>query len=148
MNTLYIGSIMNMTADVLIQQNKQSEKSGTIKREWIYDQTIPCKIEPVKGGAGSRYDNKRFDIGQHNEYDEKLQLKMKCLIPISKRWRISTVRSNDNKQVFVELDKYDAPDTVFDVTASHAVLDPFGKIAYYEVTLQRVHVQNDNTESK
>ena len=148
MNTLYIGSIMNMTADVLIQQNKQSEKSGTIKREWVYDQTIPCKIEPVKGGAGSRYDNKRFDIGAHNEYDEKLQLKMKCLIPISKRWRISTVRSNDNKQVFVELDKYDTPDTVFDVTASHAVLDPFGKVAYYEVTLQRVHIQSDNTENK
>ena len=148
MNTLYIGSIMNMTADVLIQQNKQSEKSGTIKREWVYDRTIQCKIEPVKGGAGSRYDNKRFDIGKHNEYDEKLQLKMKCLVPMSKRYRISTVRSNDNKPVFIELDKYDNPDTVFDVTASHAVLDPFGRVAYYEVTLQRVHIQSDNTDNK
>ena len=148
MNTLYIGSIMNMTADVLIQQNKQSTTSGTIKREWVYNQTIPCKIEPVKGGAGSRYDNKRFDIGPHNEYDEKLQLKMKCLIPMSKRWRISTVRSNDGQQVFVELDKYDNPDTIFDVTASHAVLDPFGRVAYYEVTLQRVHIQSDNTDNK
>jgi hypothetical protein len=145
----YIGSIMNMSADVLIQQNTQSESSGSIKREWLYDRTIQCKIEPLKAsGGGNRYDNKRFDIGTHNEYDEKLQLKMKCLIPMSKRWRVSAIRSNDGKQIFFEIDRYDTPDTIFEVTASHAVLDPFGRISYYEVTLQRVHVQNDNTSSK
>ena len=140
---------MNMTADVMIQQNVQSETSGVIQREWLYDRTIRCKIEPIKtSGATNRTDNKRFDIGKHNEYDEKLQLKMKCLVPFSKRWRISNIRSSDNQQVFFEIDRYDSPDTIFDVTASHAVLDPFGKVSYYEVTLQRVHIQNDNTERK
>lgn len=149
MSSLYIGSIMNMTADVFVQKNIQSEISGSLKREWVYDQTIKCKIEPLKSSGGAnRYDNKRFDIGKHNEYDEKLQLKMKCMVPFSKRWRVSTIKSSDGKQVYVEIDKYDTPDTIFDVTASHAVLDPFGKVAYYEVTLQRVHVQNDNTENR
>ena len=73
---------------------------------------------------------------------------MKCLVPISKRWRVSSVRSNDGNKVYIELDRYDNPDTTFDVTASHAVLDPFGRVSHYEVTLQRVHIQNDNTESK
>ena len=142
----FIGSIMNMTADILIQQNKQSESSGVLTREWVYEQTIRCKIEPIKSGGGSnRIDNKRFDLGKHNEYDEKLQLKMKCLMPFSKRWRISNIRSSDGKKVYVEIDKYDTPDTIFDVTASHAVLDPFGKVVYYEVILQRVHVQDDST---
>jgi hypothetical protein len=145
----FVGSIMNMHADIYIQQNTQSETSGVITREWVYDKTISCKIEPIKsGGASNRADNKRFDIGKHNEYDEKLQLKMKCLIPFSKRWRIGNIRANDGAQVYVELDKYDQPDTIFDVTASHAVLDPFGKVSYYEVTLQRVHIQSDNTQSK
>lgn len=145
----YIGSIMNMTADVLVQQNQQSEASGMITREWVYDRTIKCKIEPIKSGSGTnRIDNKRFDIGKHNEYDEKLQLKMKCLTPFSKRWRVTNVRSSDNKQVYFEIDRYENPDTIFDVTASHAVLDPFGKVSYFEVTLQRVHVQNDNNTSK
>jgi hypothetical protein len=145
----YIGSVMNMTADIYIQKNKQSEKSGVLVREWIYENTIPCKIEPIKTTtAATSGDNKRFDIGKNNAYDEKLQLKMKCLVPFSKRWRISGIKSSDGHQVYVELDKYDTPDTIFDVTASHAVLDPFGKVSYYEVTLQRVHVQNDNTESK
>lgn len=145
----YIGSIMNMTADVLVQQNQQSEASGMITREWVYDRTIKCKIEPIKSGSGTnRIDNKRFDIGKHNEYDEKLQLKMKCLTPFSKRWRVTNVRSSDNKQVYFEIDRYENPDTIFDVTSSHAVLDPFGKVSYFEVTLQRVHIQNDNNTSK
>lgn len=145
----YIGSVMNMTADVMTQENRQSHTSGTVVREWVYDRTIRCKIEPIKSSGGSnRSDNKRFDMGKHNEYDEKLQLKMKCLTPFSKRWRVTNVRSSDGKPVYFEVDRYDNPDTIFDVTASHAVLDPFGKISYYEVTLQRVHIQNDNTASK
>ena len=84
-----VGSIMNMSAQVYTQQNTQSQSSGVITREWVYNETIRCKIEPIKtGGASNRADNKRFDIGKHNEYDEKLQLKMKCLVPFSKRWRI------------------------------------------------------------
>ena len=142
-------SIMNMKADIYKQQNKQSSASGGIQREWVYNTTIQCKIEPIKsGGASNRADNKIFDLGPHNEYDEKLQLKMKCLVPFSKRWRIHNIRSNDNKSVYTEIDRIDNPDTIFDVTASHAVLDPFGKITYYEITLQRVHIQDDSTESE
>lgn len=145
----YVSSIMNMTADVFIQQNTQSETSGAIIREWVYEKTIPCKIEPLKSSAGSnRIDNKKFDLGPHNEYSESLQLKMKCLIPFSRRWRISSIKSSDGQQVFFEMDKYDNPDTIFDVSSSHAVLDPFGKISYYEVTLKRVNVQNDNNSTK
>lgn len=134
-----------MTAQIYKQQNNQSSISGTVKREWLYHDTVQCKIEPLKSsGGGNRYDNKRFDIGKHNEYDEKLQLKMKCLVPMSKRWRIHNIRTNDGKQVYIEIDRINSPDTIFEVTASHAVLDPFGRISYYEVILQRVHVQNDN----
>ena len=149
MNNSVIQSIMNMSADIYKQQNKQSSSSGTVRREWVYDRTVRCKIEPLKSsGGGNRYDNKRFDIGKHNEYDEKLQLKMKVIVPMSKRWRVQNVRSNDGKQVYIEIDKIDAPDTIFEVIASHAVLDPFGRISYYEVTLQRVHVQNDNNSGE
>lgn len=145
----YIGSIMNMTADIYVQKNIQSEKSGSISREWIYEKTIPCKIEPGKSSSSSNNaDNKRFDFAKGNEYDEKFHLKLKSPIAISKRSRVSGIRSNDGKQVYVEIDRYDTPDTIFDVVASHAILDPFGKVSYYEITIQRVHVQNDNTQSR
>ena len=149
MNTSLVGSIMNMTADILIQQNKQSETSGVITREWVYETTIRCKISPIKsGGVSERNDGKKFDIGKNNEYQERLELKMKCFTPISKRSRISGIRSNDGYAVYTEVDKYDNPDTTFDVIGSHAVLDPFGKVSYYEITLQRVRIQSDNTTSK
>lgn len=147
MNNSIIQSVMNMTADVYTQHNTQASASGTIVRKWLYDQTIPCKIEPIANGGG-RHDSKKFATGQHAGYIEQLQLKMKCLNAISKRWRIHNIRSNDGKQVYTEIDKIDSPDTIFEVLSSHAVLDPFGRISYYEVTLQRVQVQNDNNKGE
>jgi hypothetical protein len=148
-NASIIGSIMNMSAEIYKQQNTQDPDTGAIGREWVYEKTIPCKIEPIKSrGTNTRGDNKIFnpkDKGQAG-YDENLQLKFKGLELLSKRWRISNIRSNDGKQVFVEIDRYGEPDTVFEVTASHAVLDPFGNLSYYEATLHRVPVQdNDKT---
>jgi hypothetical protein len=140
-------TIMNMNADIYVQEASQTSGSGKIIREWVYDRTVQCKIEPVKTkGSSSKSDNKSFDNGKFDEYTEHLQLKMKMLEQVSKRWRVSGIRSNDNKQVYYEFDKIDQPDTIFDITASHAVLDPFGRVAYYEVTLQRAQVQNDNTK--
>lgn len=144
-----VGSVMNMTADIFVQQNNQSLTSGVISREWVYDDTIRCNISPIKSaGASGRGDDKRFNVGKNNEYEEKLELKMKCLIPLSKRWRISTIRSSDGKSVYTEIDRFDNPDTIFEVVGSHAVLDPFGKVSHYEIIIQRVRIQNDNTESK
>lgn len=144
----YIGSIMNMKCDVYIQQNSQT-KSGTIARQWVYHITIPCKIEPLKtGGALGRGDNKVFDHGPDNSYDEIFQLKMKSPVPLSRRYRVSSIRDNRGGVVYKELDRYGQPDMIFEVTSNHAELDPLGKISYYETTLKRVEVQrNDSTSS-
>lgn len=144
----YMSSIMNMTAEVWVQQNFQNKDTGAISREWVYEKTISCKVEPIKsGGASTRGDNKQFDKGQYGGYAEKLQLRVKAPELFSKRWRINDIRTSDGKQVFVELDRYGQPDSIFEVFSSHPVLDPFGKISYFEAVLQRVPVQaNDNSE--
>ena len=68
---------------------------------------------------------------------------------LSKRWRISGIKGADGNQVWVEIDKFDTPDTIFEVFSSHAVLDPFGKVSYFEAVLQRVPVQsNDKTDHR
>jgi len=142
-----MSSIMNMKADVYEQQNTQDPLTGAIAREWVFRETIVCKIEPVKsGGASTRGDSKVFDKGAYGGYAEKLQLKVKCLQLLSKRWRLENIRSSDNQQVFVEIDRYGKPDSLFEVFSSHAVLDPFGKVSYFEAVLQRNPVQsNDKT---
>jgi hypothetical protein len=150
-NVSFIASIMNMTAQVYKQKNTQDPDTGAIIRGWAYDHTIKCKIEPIKSrGTSVSGDNKVFtpsDKGQ-GKYDEKLQLKIKCLELLSKRSRIHYIRSSDGQQVFIEVDKYGDPDSIFEVVSSHAVLDPFGKVSYYEANLQRVPIQdNDKTSN-
>lgn len=151
-NTSFIASIMNMTAQIYGQQNVQDTDTGAISRQWVYKKTIQCKIEPIQArGTNTKGDNKTFDTGDGAVagYDEGLQLKMKTLELLSKRSRIIAIKSSDGQQVFIEIDKIDQPDTIFEVTSSHAVLDPFGKISYYESTIHRVKVQdNDKTINK
>jgi hypothetical protein len=142
-----IGSIMNMKCDIYIQQNAQSS-SGNITREWVYDRTIDCKVEPLKtGGAMNKGDNKNYDTGNENRYTEHFQLKIKSPIPISRRARISSIRDNAGNVIYKELDRYNQPDMIFDVTSNHAEIDPLGKICYYETTIQRVEVQHNDSTS-
>lgn len=140
---------MNMTAQIYSQQNVQDSNTGAISREWVYKKEVTCKIEPIKPrGLLSSGDVKSFSaaVGGTNSYNEGLALKMKSTDLLSKRFRVSGIRSSDNNQVYVEIDKIDQPDTIFEVVSSHAVLDPFGRISYYETVLQRVSVQdNDKT---
>jgi hypothetical protein len=151
-NSSLIASIMNMSAEIYGQQNVQDPDTGAISRQWVYKKTIQCKIEPIKArGTNTKGDNKTFDTSQNAQggYNEGLQIKMKCLELLSKRWRVGFVRASDGQQVFVEIDKINQPDTIFEVTSSHAVLDPFGRVSYYEAVLHRVNVQdNDKTINK
>lgn len=147
LNASFITSIMNVKADIYTQTNAQDPNTGSITRQWSYYKTVQCKIEPVKvGGASTKGDNKSFaPSGDAFGYSEKLQLKIKTTQLLSKRWRIENIRSSDNQQVFVEIDKDGKPDSMFEVFSSHAVLDPFGKVSYFEATLQRVQVQTNAT---
>lgn len=143
-----IGSIMNMKCDVYAQQNTQTS-TGNIAREWVYDRTIDCRVEPIKlGGSTNRGDNKSFDSGENNFYSEHLQLKMKSLIQLSKRSRISSIRDSNNNSIYKEIDRYGHPDMIFEVTASRAEIDPLGRVSYYEITIQRVEVQRNDSTSR
>ena len=140
----FIGSVLNMSADVYSQQNTQDPNTGAIIRSWVYLKTIQCKIEPVKmRGAATKSDNKSFGKSSDLTYDEKMQLKMYCFELMSKRWRIENIRTSTNEQIFIEIDKIDKPDTKFEITAAHAIMDPSGKVAYYEAVLLRSELQDD-----
>jgi len=135
---------MNMTADIYVQSNKQNS-SGTMERKWEYNRTVPCKVEPLsQRGASIRGDGENFGLGVDG-YVESLQLKMKTFDYLSKRMRVSGIKSNDNTSVFQEIMRYDEKDTVFDVISCHPVLDPFGKVSHYSVNIRRAPIQNNDT---
>ena len=136
---------MNMKADIYEQEYSQDPNTGAVLRQWNYAKTIQCKVEPIKvGGASTRTDNKSFKGGAEGDYTEKFQIRIKCNELLSKRWRIENIRSSDNQSVFIEIDRFGEPNTIFEVTSSHATLDPFGKVVYYEAVLLRTQVQSND----
>jgi hypothetical protein len=99
---------------------------------------------PVQNKSGRTItDDKSYGTGAEG-YKENVHVKMQSPIRLSKRWRITNVTSAAGEKVFLEPDKISLDDTIFDVVSNHPVLDPFGKIAYYEINLQRAQVQNND----
>jgi hypothetical protein len=145
MNNSYISTIMNMYADIYIQENTQNPTTGSIERHWEYLKTVRCLIEPAKSsGASTRADGKEFSNGPIG-YKESLQLRGKFISQLSKRWRITNIRSSDNQIIFNQNDLNSNPPTIFEVFSCHPMTDPFGRLSHYDVTLERVNVQNNDT---
>ena len=132
------GSIFTMNAEVLYQITEQDEVTNEISRRWATLKFIKCSILPInESGGSSTSDNKSFS----KEYIEELETKMYTKEQLSKRWRISNIKNKDNVEIYKEIDRVSAPNTVFEVHGSHPIIDMFGNIQYYENHLKRVQVQ-------
>ena len=141
----YIGSTMMMRADIYEQENTQDSNTGTITRHWEFKRTVNCQIQPAKTGntGGKKQDGKSYN--SDHSYDETSILRAKFLVPLSKRWRISNIRSSDNKIIFIEMDTLSEKPTIFEVNACHPMTDPFGRLSHYDVTLGRVNIQDNDS---
>lgn len=131
-------ALLNMTCDVYVQQQTQDITHGTINREWVFSEKIPCHIDIISTtGASISDNNKQFGF----IYVEEEKIKMKTKALLSKRFRITNIKNRSGEYIFVEQDKIDAPPTVFEIESHHPRLDPLGNILYYESNLRRVQVQ-------
>lgn len=138
-----------MKCDVYVQKNTQTD-SGSITREWSYNQTISCFVQSMKSGGPFKGDAKTFIVNQDkqaNPYKEILNVVMLAQVPLSKRWRVSSIRTSDGSPVFVDPDRLGNPDVIFEVSGSHPIIDPLGKISHYHIDLERVQVQNNDKTS-
>ena len=134
-------SVFNMTADVFYQITSQDENTNEIDRRWVILKNIKCSINSIRESGGSATsDNKYFS----KEYTEDLETKMYTSEQLSKRWRVSNVKNNSGLSLYKEVDRVSTPDTIFEVYASHPILDMFGNIQYYENHLRRTMVQDND----
>lgn len=135
------GSIFMMTADIYKQISDQDESTNAFTRRWVILKNIPCSIVPVRESGGSiTADNKQFS----KDYIEELEIKMHTIEPLSKRWRISGIKNNQQQRLYVELDRVSKPDTIFGVYSSHPIFDVYGNVQYYENHIKRVTVQEND----
>ena len=134
-------ALLNMTADVYVQQNEQDPLTGSVIRKWYYDKTIICHIDIISSqGAGTPDNDKNF--GKQYKEEEKARMKTKDLL--SKRFRITNIKNRFGQNIFIEQDKIDAPPTIFEIESHHPRLDPLGNVLYYETNLRRTGVQDND----
>lgn len=134
-------SLFNMTADIYSQISEQDENTNAINRRWVISKNISCSVIPINESGGSATsDNKTFA----KDYIEELEIKMHSLERLSKRWRVSNIKNNQGYHPYVEIDRVSQPDTIFEVYASHPVLDMFGNVQYFENHLKRTQVQSND----
>lgn len=130
-----------MKADIYYQVESQDTDTNEITRRWVLLKNIECMINPIiESGGSATSDNKYFS----KEYTEDLETKLHTIDQLSKRWRISNIKNNSGVSLYKEIDRVSQPDTIFEVYASHPILDIFGNIQYYENHLRRTPVQSND----
>ena len=131
-------ALLNMTCLVYTQENVQDQNTGAISKKWVATKKILCHLDVISHqGSATRDNNKTFDM----LYFEEARYLLKTKEPLSKRMRISSIKNRSDQSLFVEIDRIDSPDTIFEIEAHHPRLDPLGNILYYESNLRRVGVQ-------
>lgn len=141
----YVSSVMSMRADVYEQENTQDANTGTLTRHWELRRTVKCYIQPTKSDGSSTKSDGKFYNTDKNTYEETSQIRGKFTVPLSKRWRVSNIRSSDNKSIFNEMDLMSGRPTIYEVVSCHPMLDPFGRLSHYDVTMERVNIQNNDS---
>lgn len=130
-----------MSAEILHQIKDQDSDTNEITRRWAVLKPISCAIIPItESGGSATSDNKIFS----KEYIEELEIKMHTSEQLSKRWRVTSIKNSSKKELYKEIDRISQPNTIFEVYASHPIVDLFGNVQYYENHLKRVMVQSND----
>lgn len=134
-------SLFSMSAEILHQIKDQDSDTNEITRRWAVLKPISCAIIPItESGGSATSDNKIFS----KEYIEELEIKMHTSEQLSKRWRVTSIKNSSKKELYKEIDRISQPNTIFEVYASHPIVDLFGNVQYYENHLKRVMVQSND----
>lgn len=131
-------ALLNMTCMIYTQENVQDQNTGAISKQWVATKKVLCHLDVISHkGADTADNNKSFGT----IYAEEARYLLKTKEPLSKRMRISAIKNRSDQSIFLEVDKINTPDTIFEIEAHHPRLDPLGNILYYESNLRRVGVQ-------
>lgn len=124
-----------MTMDVLSQTKTQNE-SGEIVRNWSTKESdVPCIARGIAGG-GIRV------VGSierwSSVYDDVEYVKIQCNYNLSKRDRITNIRTNQGTLAWED----DNIGTTFDIIGASPVMDPFGRLVEYDILATKADIDD------
>jgi len=130
-----VDSIMLMSMDVYKQFDLQDPDTGSIKKEWQFDRTVPCSAKGIiSNSSSSRTGDKQI---LSNKYINDQILQIRTLEKITLREKITNIRDSDGVIIWEELNFPSNTPTVFELMGITPMTDPFGGVVGYNSTVKR-----------
>ena len=124
-----------MKLDICLQMDTQDEKTGAIKKEWIFTRSVPCSAKGMisNSGSGRSGDKQTFN----NRYVNEQMLEIRTVDQINYREKVTNIRDMAGNIVWKELDYPTNTPTVFEIISSTPITDPFGNVLAYNSVAKR-----------
>lgn len=130
-----IESLLQYKMDLYVQSDGQDTDSGALKKEWIFDKTIPCSAKGIVSNSTSTRTNDRQQF--NNKYAIEQLIQIRTTEKINIRHKITNIRNKQNEVIWSELDYPSDTPTVFEVVGVTPIMDPFGIILGYNIVAKR-----------
>jgi len=130
-----IDAVLSMKMDIYKQTDSQDADTGAMKKDWMYYKTLDCHAKGVISNSGTarNADRQVFD----NRYINDQVIEIRTFDRITLREKVTNIRDRDGKVIWVELNFPTETPTVFEVTGTTPITDPFGRVIGYNSTLKR-----------
>ena len=134
MNDLVAGMLV-MNLDIYRQFDSQDENTGAIKKDWSYYDTVPCYVKGIISNSASSRGGDKETFSTKYGYQQFLEVR--TLKKLTLREKITNISNKDGDVIYEELNYPTNTPTVFEVTGTTPITDPFGQILGYNSTIRR-----------
>ena len=130
-----VDSVMPMLLDVYRQFDLQDPDTGSIKKEWQFDRTVPCSAKGVITNSSSSRTGDRQILS--NKYTNEQMLQIRTSEKITLREKITNIRDTEGTVIWEELNFPTNTPTVFEIMGITPMTDPLGGVLGYNSTVKR-----------
>ena len=130
-----VDSVMPMLMDVYKQFDLQDPDTGSIKKEWQFDRTIPCSAKGIISNSSSSRTGDRQILSNKYTNDQILQIRTSEKITL--REKITNIRDTEGNVIWEESNFPTNTPTVYELMGITPMTDPFGGVLGYNSTVKR-----------
>ena len=130
-----VDSVMPMFMDVYKQFDLQDADTGSIKKEWQFDRTVPCSAKGIISNSSSSRTGDRQVMSNKYTNDQILQIRTSDKITL--REKITNIRDAEGTVIWEELNFPTNNPTVYELMGITPMTDPLGGVIGYNSTVKR-----------
>ena len=130
-----VQSLLPMKLDVYRQIDSQNANTGAIVKSWVYYKTVDFHAKGKISNSSSNTNTDRQSF--NNKYKNEQSLQIRTEERITLREKITNIRDMNSNAIWTELNYPSDTPTVFEITGSTPIVDPFGKVIAYNSTATR-----------